>query len=126
LQRELLLSQSSSAVPASGDGSHVEDLKTRIAQLRLLEKDQEDPGPLYDCVIFHDGEMWQAVIDTLEVTLFVNLLFIPLVVPYCRHCSYFSYCKFSCRLLQNSNDQPLVKSLETCHTLSFVIFYLLA
>lgn len=81
LQRELLLSQSSSAVPASSEGSHVEDLKTRIAQLRLLEKDQEDPGPLYDCVIFHDGEMWQAVIDTPEVTLFVNLLFIALFLP---------------------------------------------
>ena len=64
----------------------MEDLKTRIAQLRLLEKDQEDPGPLYDCVIFHDGEMWQAVIDTPEVTLFVNLLFIALFLPYCRDC----------------------------------------
>ena len=44
-----------------------EELKTRIAQLRQLEKDATDEcGPLYDCLVFHDGQRWQAVVDCSE------------------------------------------------------------
>jgi hypothetical protein len=50
-----------------GEPNDTEEIKTRVAQLRLIEKDLEDPGPLYDCLVFHDGERWQAVVDTSEV-----------------------------------------------------------
>jgi tripeptidyl-peptidase-2 len=57
LQKELL----TTTVP-----DDVEELKTRIAQLRLLEKDTDECGPLYDCLVFHDGQRWQAVVDCSE------------------------------------------------------------
>lgn len=68
MQKDLLLAQSSNKPSATTEVLDVDELKTCMAQLRLLEKDHEDPGPVYDCILFHDGEMWQAVIDTSEVT----------------------------------------------------------
>ena len=43
-----------------------EELETRIDQLKKAWKEFEDPGPVYDCVTFHDGSRWRAVIDTDE------------------------------------------------------------
>ena len=60
-QRKLQLA----LLDASGK-DEVDDAKARIAQLDAFEKNLEDPGPMLDCVVFHDGEMWQAVIDTTE------------------------------------------------------------
>jgi tripeptidyl-peptidase-2 len=35
--------------------------------LRQVEKDANDEcGPLYDCIVFHDGQRWQTVVDTSE------------------------------------------------------------
>jgi tripeptidyl-peptidase-2 len=42
------------------------DLQSRIEYLKALEKNFDEPGPIYDCVIFHDGEHWQSVIDRRE------------------------------------------------------------
>lgn len=43
-----------------------EELATRIEMLKELQKNYDDPGPIFDCVVFHDGERWQAVVDTDE------------------------------------------------------------
>ena len=40
------------------------DLKCRLEALKDLRKAYEDPGVLMDCVVFHDGHHWRAVIDT--------------------------------------------------------------
>jgi hypothetical protein len=67
LQKDLVTSQANAKPVVPGEPNDTEEIKTRVAQLRLIEKDLEDPGPLYDCLVFHDGERWQAVVDTSEV-----------------------------------------------------------
>eukprot|EP01114_Cavostelium_apophysatum_P008446 TRINITY_DN2094_c0_g1_i2.p1 TRINITY_DN2094_c0_g1~~TRINITY_DN2094_c0_g1_i2.p1 ORF type:complete len:1234 (+),score=363.51 TRINITY_DN2094_c0_g1_i2:119-3820(+) len=42
------------------------DLELRLESLGDLEKSYEDPGPIYDCVVFHDGTHFRAVVDTTE------------------------------------------------------------
>lgn len=34
--------------------------------MKSLETNIEDIGPVYDCLTFHDGERWQAVVNTSE------------------------------------------------------------
>eukprot|EP00112_Aurelia_sp_Birch-Aquarium-sp1_P025902 Seg888.11 transcript_id=Seg888.11/GoldUCD/mRNA.D3Y31 product="Tripeptidyl-peptidase 2" protein_id=Seg888.11/GoldUCD/D3Y31 len=43
-----------------------EDCKARIEVLNSLEKKCKDPGPIYDCVVFHNGDEWCACVDTTE------------------------------------------------------------
>lgn len=43
-----------------------EDLEQQLISLRELEK-TEFPGPVYDCLLFHDGENWNAIVDTTEL-----------------------------------------------------------
>ncbi|MDA1194094.1 MAG: S8 family serine peptidase [Planctomycetota bacterium] len=43
-----------------------EDLEERLRQLRALGDEREDLGPVFDCVVFNDGKVWRAVIDTDE------------------------------------------------------------
>lgn len=42
------------------------ELARRVELLQKLQTQYDDPGPIYDCVVFHDGKRWQAVIDTDE------------------------------------------------------------
>ncbi|MDJ0523023.1 MAG: S8 family serine peptidase, partial [Planctomycetota bacterium] len=42
------------------------DATKRLEQLRELQEGYEDPGPIFDCAVFHDGNVWRAVIDTDE------------------------------------------------------------
>ncbi|KAK9809052.1 hypothetical protein WJX72_008467 [[Myrmecia] bisecta] len=44
-----------------------EDLEARIKLLADLAEKYEDPGPLLDCVVWHDGTYWLAAIDTSEM-----------------------------------------------------------
>lgn len=42
------------------------DLQTRLAQLDELAKSFDDPGPIYDVVVFFDGTHWRAAVDSTE------------------------------------------------------------
>ncbi|KAG6441933.1 hypothetical protein O3G_MSEX002060 [Manduca sexta] len=43
-----------------------EELEARVEVLQTAEKKFTDLGPTYDCVLFHDGDVWRACIDTSE------------------------------------------------------------
>ncbi len=57
LRRQLAKNQKSSEAK--------KDLETRLEQLQVI-KNLDDPGPIYDCVVFHDGTNWRGVVDTDE------------------------------------------------------------
>ncbi len=41
------------------------ELQARLKQLQA-HAEFPDPGPVFDCVVFHDGQHWRAVVDTDE------------------------------------------------------------
>jgi tripeptidyl-peptidase-2 len=41
-----------------------EDLVAKIDQLKAMQGSFNDPGPIFDCVVFHDGTTWRASVDT--------------------------------------------------------------
>jgi tripeptidyl-peptidase II len=43
-----------------------EDLEARISCLKDTMKSYQDLGPIYDCVVYHDGKEWLALVDTSE------------------------------------------------------------
>ncbi|KAL4166421.1 hypothetical protein KRP22_013680 [Phytophthora ramorum] len=49
------------------------DLQARLSQLQELSKNYEDPGPIYDAVVFHDGACWRAALDTNETGDFTGV-----------------------------------------------------
>jgi tripeptidyl-peptidase-2 len=82
-----------------------EELETRIEILNELEKKYADPGPSYDCVVFHDGKLWQACIDT---TLRGNLDRCILMTDYrvYQDCNVFSeedLMSYSVNIYDNGN-----------------------
>ncbi|GMF28281.1 unnamed protein product [Phytophthora lilii] len=49
------------------------DLQARLTQLQELAKNYEDPGPIYDAVVFHDGTCWRAALDTKQTGDFTGV-----------------------------------------------------
>lgn len=43
-----------------------EDLEAKVDFLNWLNKKYVDLGPVYDCVLFREGQVWRACIDTSE------------------------------------------------------------
>lgn len=42
------------------------DFNARLDVLKESIKNFSDPGPIYDCVVFHDGNVWRAAVDAKE------------------------------------------------------------
>lgn len=43
-----------------------EEYEAQVEVLQSLEKKYFDGGVIYDCIVFHDGDMWRACINTSE------------------------------------------------------------
>ncbi|MCC9607790.1 S8 family serine peptidase [Blastopirellula sp. JC732] len=54
------------AKPTDEQKEELAELKTRQKELEKAHGAWDDPGPIYDCVVFFDGKMWRAVLDTDE------------------------------------------------------------
>jgi len=66
LQRKLAAWNEKHAKPNDEQKAEKKELEAQIALIDEMLKSYSDPGPLYDCVVFHDGEHYRAVIDTDE------------------------------------------------------------
>lgn len=42
-----------------------EELQMRVDLLTTLDKKFNDCGPIYDCLVFHDGDTWRSVIGII-------------------------------------------------------------
>ena len=50
--------------PDKAQKAELKELEAQLELLKALPKQIDDVGPLYDCVVYHDGERYRAVIDT--------------------------------------------------------------
>jgi len=48
------------------------NIEDEISELKGAYDKYDDPGPLFDCVVWHDGESWQAMVDTSETGDFTS------------------------------------------------------
>ncbi|XP_066922123.1 tripeptidyl-peptidase 2-like [Clytia hemisphaerica] len=44
----------------------LDDLKSTVECLKKFNEKYDDCGPVYDCVVFHNGEEWKACVDTTQ------------------------------------------------------------
>eukprot|EP00808_Paulinella_micropora_P028965 g4430.t1 len=73
---------------ASGSKQLKDELKQAkllLETLQAMQKNFDDPGPMYDCVVWHDGEVWRAVVDTTETGRLEGL---PALADYCKEHQY--------------------------------------
>lgn len=68
------------------------DLQARLAVLEDLGKSYEDPGPIYDAVVFFDGDKWRAALDTAETGDFTG---VPALTNYRDELQYATFSKES-------------------------------
>lgn len=66
LERQLADWEAAHPAPDETRKKEREELETRLAQLNELQEKYDDPGPIFDCVVWNDGAVWRAAIDTDE------------------------------------------------------------
>ncbi len=60
--QQQLMALTNTSTNADG-GPDVEEVQARIAVLRSLGKDHKDTGPVYDCLVWHNGDYYEAAIN---------------------------------------------------------------
>jgi len=63
-QRALGEWEASHKSPSEAERREKKDLEAVIEALSEANDQYDDPGPVWDCVVFHDGAKWRAVVDT--------------------------------------------------------------
>ncbi|KAI9469712.1 MAG: subtilase family-domain-containing protein [Benjaminiella poitrasii] len=81
------------------------ELEARVEMLKDLYKNYEDPGIIFDCVVFFDGKDWRAVIDVDESG---DLRGQPCLADYRKELKYHTFGKadllnFSVNIYDNGN-----------------------
>lgn len=90
-------------------GEPLDDAKTRIQLLKACEKDFDEPGPVYDCVVFHDGTYWQAAVDTTGTGDFTDAV---VMTDYRVHHQYSHFSKIdNCNYCVNIYDEGAILSI---------------
>ncbi|KAI8884711.1 hypothetical protein K501DRAFT_247452 [Backusella circina FSU 941] len=86
------------------------DLEARVEELKEMDKKYEDPGVILDCVVFHDGKDWRAVVDVNEDG---DLSEQPCLTDYRKELKYHTFGKadllnFSVNIYDNGNILSIV------------------
>ncbi|KAF9916384.1 tripeptidyl-peptidase II Tpp2 [Linnemannia zychae] len=86
------------------------DFNARLDVLKDAHKNFSDPGPVYDCVVFHDGDVWRAVVDAHEDG---NLKDAPLLTNFKTERQYATFsnqdkCNYSVNIYDDGNMLSIV------------------
>ncbi len=66
LQAQLAEFDKANPSPKGVKKKEKEEIQAKIDLLGSLNTSFKDPGPIYDCIAFHDGKLWRAAVDTDE------------------------------------------------------------
>lgn len=66
LERQMAEWDAAHPKPTKTQKKERDEIELRLEQLNELQGDYDDPGPIFDCVVFHDGEVYRVAIDTDE------------------------------------------------------------
>jgi len=66
LRRALINWDEQHSSPTDDEQEERDDLDQRLAGFHRMQGQYEDPGPIYDCLVFFDGQSWRAALDTDE------------------------------------------------------------
>jgi tripeptidyl-peptidase II len=87
------------------------DLKERVKQLDNFSSLYEDFGPVYDCVVFHDGSCWRAAVDVNESGDLTN---IPLLTNFRKERQFSTFAtddaclNFACNIYDEGKTLSIV------------------
>ncbi|KAI8069082.1 uncharacterized protein B0P05DRAFT_551505 [Gilbertella persicaria] len=92
------------------DQAELTELEDRVEGLKALQNSFEDPGLLFDCVVFFDGKDWRAVIDVDESG---DLRGQPCLTDYRKELQYHTFGKadllnFSVNIYHNGDILSIV------------------
>lgn len=65
-EREIAAWDAANPAPGKEQEKERDELALRLSVLEEMQRSHRDPGPIFDCVVFHDGQVWRAAIDTDE------------------------------------------------------------
>ncbi|KAF8951102.1 tripeptidyl-peptidase II Tpp2 [Podila verticillata] len=86
------------------------EFNARLEVLKDAMKNFSDPGPVYDCVVFHDGSVWRVAVDVKENG---DLRDAPLLTNYKTERQYATFsnqdkCNYSVNIYDDGNMVSIV------------------